>query len=66
MDAARPEMAAMVASLARDAAFQVRYEMLMPLSRVAATSHDCGAMLTALDDASPTVVLRALDVVPAG
>jgi cyclophilin family peptidyl-prolyl cis-trans isomerase len=66
VDASRPELDGVAALLARDTAFQVRYEMLTPIARRAADSHDCAALLAALDDPAPTVVLRALDVLPAG
>jgi hypothetical protein len=66
VDPARPELDGIGAMLARDQAFQVRYEMLTSMARRAMDSHDCAAVLAAVDDPAPTVVLRALDVLPAG
>lgn len=66
MDAARPEFASMAGALARDTAFQVRYEMLLPFSRLAEKTRNCDPLYAALDDASPIVVLRTLDLLPPG
>jgi cyclophilin family peptidyl-prolyl cis-trans isomerase len=64
MDLARPEMASAAERLFHDPAFQVRYEMLGVLGRRVAQTKECEPLMARLGDPSPTVVLRALDVMP--
>jgi peptidyl-prolyl cis-trans isomerase B (cyclophilin B) len=51
---------------AADAALQVRYELLSPLGRLANQTHECALIARFLTDREPAVVLRAMDVLPAG
>ena len=60
-----PEQAAMGASLANDPAFQVRYEYLVPLQRLATRTTSCAPMAKYFKDPSPAVIMRAMDLVPA-
>jgi aminopeptidase YwaD len=65
LDAARPELDQTVDRLAADPAFQVRYEMTNVFARAATRSGDCSRLLPYLTDREMTVVLRAIDVLPA-
>ncbi|HEX5070281.1 MAG TPA: peptidylprolyl isomerase, partial [Vicinamibacterales bacterium] len=65
LNMADPQMAAIADELAADTAFQVRYELLTPLSRVAASTHLCAPIAERLKDPAPLVVMRAMDVLPA-
>jgi len=49
--------------LARDGAFQVRYEYLAALNRLSGRTHECAPLTKFLDDPEPTVVLRAMDLI---
>jgi peptidyl-prolyl cis-trans isomerase B (cyclophilin B) len=60
-----PQMAAIGEILAADPAFQVRYELLSPLSRLAARTHDCAPIVDRFKDPSPIVVMHAMDVLSA-
>ncbi len=50
--------------LSQDKIFQVRYEMLGPLQRYAATTQQCRPVVAMIQDAELTVALRAMAVVP--
>jgi cyclophilin family peptidyl-prolyl cis-trans isomerase len=65
LDLSQPGFQSAAAQLQRDPAFQVRYELLGPLSRDAARTGDCSAVVALMDDAAPAVAMRAIDVVPA-
>ncbi len=60
-----PQMAAIGELLAADSAFQVRYEMLSALSRLAGQTHQCAPIVERFSDPSPMVAMRAMDVLPA-
>jgi cyclophilin family peptidyl-prolyl cis-trans isomerase/HEAT repeat protein len=60
-----PHMAALGDTLAADSAFQVRFELLAPISRRAAQTRDCRAIVERFTDPSPIVAMRAMDVLPA-
>jgi cyclophilin family peptidyl-prolyl cis-trans isomerase len=60
-----PQMAGLGDALAGDRAFQVRYELLSPLSRNVAQTHECAPIAARFKDPSPTVVMRAMDLLPA-
>ena len=57
-----PQMAAFAEGLAGDSAFQVRYELLSPISRHVAQTRDCTPLVTRFQDPSPIVVMRAIDL----
>jgi cyclophilin family peptidyl-prolyl cis-trans isomerase len=65
LDLADPQMADMARRLADDPAFQVRYELLSPLARRARQTGDCAPIVERFNDPSPTVALRAMDLLPA-
>ncbi len=50
--------------LSQDPVFQVRYEMVGPMARYAATTLQCRPFVALFDDAELTVALRAIDLVP--
>jgi len=60
-----PQMAGVGDALAADPSFQVRYEVLSPLSRQAAQTRQCAPIAARLKDPSSTVVMRAMDLLPA-
>jgi len=62
LNVADPQMAAIADEMATDTAFQVRYELLTPLSRVAAATRVCAPIAERLKDPAPLVVMRAMDV----
>ncbi len=64
LDLSRPEFKPIVEPLLDDPAFQVRYEMIGPVARFATRTKDCSLPITYLDDPEPTVVLRAIDLLP--
>ena len=66
LDLGREDMARIAEQLETDQAFQVRYELLSPLGRAATRTRTCAPLLHFLDDRAPAVVLRALDLIPAG
>jgi len=57
-----PEHARIAEHLADDPAFQVRYDLLAPLSREASRTHSCATIVKYVDDLSPLVSMRAMDV----
>lgn len=59
-----PPMAALGDLLAADTAFQVRYELLSPLSHLASQTRDCTPIVARFMDPSPAVAMRAMDVLP--
>ncbi len=50
--------------LSIDPAFQVRYELLTPLSRLATVTRICDSIVARFKDPSPIVAMRAMDVLP--
>jgi cyclophilin family peptidyl-prolyl cis-trans isomerase/HEAT repeat protein len=66
LDLSRPDHAPLYQQLAADRAFQVRYEVVTAEARLAARTHECGALLARVDDPAPTVALHAIDVLPPG
>jgi cyclophilin family peptidyl-prolyl cis-trans isomerase/HEAT repeat protein len=64
LDAARSDLDQTVDLLAADPVFQVRYEMANVFARAAARSGDCSRLVPYLADPEPTVVLRAIDLLP--
>ena len=65
VDLARPGYTEIARRLFADGAFQVRYEILQPIARAAARTHDCALLLDRLDDGMPIVAMRAADLMPA-
>ncbi|HEX7779082.1 MAG TPA: peptidylprolyl isomerase, partial [Vicinamibacterales bacterium] len=65
LDSERVDFKATIEDLARDTIFQVRFEMVNVLARHATRTRDCTDLLRYFDDPEPTVVLRAIDVLPA-
>ena len=59
-------MARIAERLARDRDFQVRYDVLAAFGRQATATKTCAPVARFFDDDAPAVVLRALDVLPAG
>jgi cyclophilin family peptidyl-prolyl cis-trans isomerase len=57
-----PEHARIADRLADDPAFQVRYDLLSPLSRDVSRTQSCAEIAKYLDDSSPLVSMRAMDV----
>jgi len=66
LDLANPQQFGLGQRFAADAALQVRYELLSPLGRLATQTHECALIAKFLTDREPAVVLRAMDVLPAG
>lgn len=60
-----PEQAVVGERLDQDVAFQVRYDLLTPQSRLAAANKSCAPMLRKFSDPSPAVVMRAMDLIAA-
>ena len=65
LDAERVEFKATIEDLALDPVFQVRYEVLNVLARHATRTGDCTELMRYFDDPEPTVLLRAIDLLPA-
>jgi aminopeptidase YwaD len=65
LDAARDEFTKIIDLLSTDTDFTVRYEMANVFARHAARTRECAPLLAYLDDREPTVVLRAIDLLPA-
>lgn len=57
-----PQMAGLGKLLTADPAFQVRYELLAPLSRQMSETRECAPVAAAFNDPSPIVVMRAIDL----
>ena len=66
LDLSNTEMASVGERLARDPAPQVRYDVLGPIGREAQRGKLCAPVARYLDDPETSVILRALDVLPAG
>ena len=64
LDLADDTMGRIGERLVRDQAFQVRYDLLAAIGRHAVRTHECAPIAHFFDDPAPTVVLRALDVLP--
>jgi cyclophilin family peptidyl-prolyl cis-trans isomerase len=56
-----PEHARIAARFAEERVFQVRYELLGPISREATRTHNCADVVKYIDDPSPVVAMRAID-----
>jgi peptidyl-prolyl cis-trans isomerase B (cyclophilin B) len=57
-----PQMANLGKLLAADPAFQVRYESLGPLARQMSQTRQCAPVAALLNDPSPIVAMRAIDL----
>jgi len=66
LDLANEEHARIAGLLEKDTAFQVRYELLGPVSRRVRQTNLCAPIVDRFADPEPTVVLRAIDLLPAG
>jgi len=66
LDLSNTEMASIGERLARDPASQVRYDVLGAIGREALRGKLCAPVAQYFGDPDTTVVLRALDVLPAG
>ena len=66
LDLSNTEMASIGERLARDPASQVRYDVLGPIGGEAQRGKLCAPVVQYFDDPDTGVVLRALDVLPAG
>ena len=64
LDATRSDLDKTVDLLAADPVFQVRYEMTNVFARAATRSGDCARLVPYLADPEPTVLLRAIDLLP--
>jgi aminopeptidase YwaD len=60
-----PNQAPIAAQLENDLAFQVRYDLLTPQSRLAARTGLCAPIIARFKDPSPAVAMRAMDLIPA-
>ena len=65
MDWTRTDLQPTAAALLDDPVFQVRYEALVPLARSVGRATVCAPLVGRLADPEPTIVLRALDLIPA-
>jgi aminopeptidase YwaD len=65
LDLARDEFQPIIEPLFADPVFQVRYETLGAIARYATRTKDCSLFPEIFDDPEITVVLRAIDTVPA-
>ena len=65
LDLSNPDQAAAGEVLARDPAFQVRYDFLSAAGRHATLTRKCAPIAKFLEDSSPLVVMRAIDVLVA-
>ena len=61
-----PEQVNIAQQLSKDPVFQVRYELLGAFSRHATTTKICAPIIAHLKDPSPTVALRAMDLITPG
>jgi len=57
-----PEQARLGEILETDDAFQVRYELLASVTRLVRQTHECAPFVARFKDLSPTVVMRAMDL----
>ena len=64
LDAARVEFRQIIDLLSTDIDFTVRYEMANVFARHAARTRECADLIRYFDDREPTVVLRAIDLLP--
>ena len=64
LDAGRDEFRQIIDLLSTDTDFTVRYEMANVFARHAARTRDCSDLIRYFDDQEPTVVLRAIDLLP--
>ena len=62
LDLSDSQYGALAQQLASDPAFQVRYEMLGPIARQATRAGRCAPLIDYFSDASPIVVMRAMDL----
>jgi len=60
-----PEQAAIGELLVNDRFFQVRYELIAPLSREATRTGKCASLVEGFKDPSPHVAMRAMDMLVA-
>jgi len=65
LDLSRDEFKPIIEPLFADPVFQVRYETLGAIARYATRTKDCSLFPEIFDDPEITVVLRAIDTVPA-
>jgi len=65
LNLSNPEHARLLTPLEADPMFQVRYDLLSPLARLATRTGECAPIVERFKDPSPVVVMRAMDALVA-
>ena len=65
LNLSNPEQKRLLVPLEVDTMFQVRYELLLPLARLATATGECAPIVQRFKDPSPIVIMRAMDLLVA-